>query len=460
MKTKILFLMMICAFFSFETIAQQNQPPQLQTIKTYHDLWKTKLYEVYTVKKNTGIKHGTYKSYDEDGNPLEEAIFKNNELNGPYKEYTNNVAMHGTVASLQNGLKVSANYLNGALHGNYTGYAYNSTINKNLVDVERVYDKGNIVSETEYAYNHNTNKNQVYIKRVYDKGNVISEIKYYGNGKQEYMWRFNGLFQSWYKNGQKQMEKTLKNGKENGKKTEWLENGQISVISFLTDDQLNGKATLYDPDGNLRQESNYEMGALVGTQIEYYPNDSIKVKQEYDTPDQLLSEMQYTDEGKKTQETVRINPETYLVTDYDSLSFHKMKETEKLVKKGRNDKVLKITTFYPNGKKQQLDDSDGAIYEYDENETLQLKAYPREHKMVLERANRKAFPKGEYHKYYLRQFEQYDENGQIIIYGYIGLNEKDAILGYVKCKDGAVIEENNWGDAAWSCAYLQTIYKD
>jgi antitoxin component YwqK of YwqJK toxin-antitoxin module len=310
---------------------------------------------------------------------LEEVTYKNNELNGPYKGYK------------QNKLKVSANYLNGELHGKHIEYSYNSITKKNQIDVERVYDKGD----------------------------VVSEIKYYENGKKERVWNFNGIYQSFFKNGQKQMETTFKDGEENGKRKEWLENGKII------------------------QERTYKMGALLGTQIEYYPNDSIKVKQEYDTPNQLLSEILYTEAGKKIREMVRIKPETYLMTDYDSLSFHKIKETEKLARGGRYE-ILKTTTFYPDGKKR-VNDPDGSIYEYAENGNLGLKAFPR-------KLNG---------KYYFRRFEEYDENGQITFYGYMGLDEEDNISGFVKCKNGAVTDENNWGDAASTCENLQkNFYKD
>jgi antitoxin component YwqK of YwqJK toxin-antitoxin module len=392
MKTKIL-LLMICAFFPFEMMAQQKQQaqPQLETKKTYHDYAHTKVYEVYTVKKNTGTKHGTYKSYDEYGDLLEEATYKNNVLNGPYKEYKNNLVMNGNIATTKNDVKVSANFLNGAFHGKYTEYSFNSGIKKNQVSVERVCDKGNIVSETRYGY--------------------------YEDGKPSSVCRTNGPCQTWFEDGKKRMETTFKDGKENGKRREWLENGKIS------------------------QENNYEMGALLGAQIEYYSNDTIKVKQEYDAPDQLLSEALYTEAGKKIQEKVRIKPETYLIAEYDTLTSLKIKETET----GKY-----ASTYYPTGEKKLVQDTDGSTYGYAQNGILQYKIYSKEN---LESHVR-------------RQFEDYDENGQVILYGYLiyASYSSDDLYASVTCKNGAVVKSNGNLDreyAPFSCEYLQKeFYKD
>lgn len=60
---------------------------QLETRKTYYDIYKTVVHEVYSVIKNTNTKQGEYKSYDGDGSIRVVCNFKNGNLDGTYKEY-------------------------------------------------------------------------------------------------------------------------------------------------------------------------------------------------------------------------------------------------------------------------------------------------------------------------------------------------------------------------------------
>jgi antitoxin component YwqK of YwqJK toxin-antitoxin module len=80
MKQKIL-LLTISLLLSVTAFSQA-----VKEVRHYYG--KTaKLAEVYTVKVGTGIKHGKYKKYSFDGNLILDCNYKNNYLDGEYKEY-------------------------------------------------------------------------------------------------------------------------------------------------------------------------------------------------------------------------------------------------------------------------------------------------------------------------------------------------------------------------------------
>ncbi|WP_420583117.1 hypothetical protein [Reichenbachiella sp.] len=60
---------------------------QLVEKKTYYDYYGKYLHEVYHVLAGTPTKHGSYKEYDQNGDLLVEASFKNNKLNGLLTRY-------------------------------------------------------------------------------------------------------------------------------------------------------------------------------------------------------------------------------------------------------------------------------------------------------------------------------------------------------------------------------------
>ncbi len=113
----ILLLLVGIAWLS-STLAQQ-----LENRKTYHDLYKTTVHEVYSVIKNTNTKHGEYKSYNGDGT-----------------------------------IRVLCNYKNGKLDGTYMGYyAERKTLQEHYI-----YNNGDLVEQTEYW----ANGDKIYYKKI------------------------------------------------------------------------------------------------------------------------------------------------------------------------------------------------------------------------------------------------------------------------------------------------------
>ena len=85
-------------------------------------------------------------------------------------------------------------------------------------------------SQKEYDINHIVKLNGVYVKEINDEivngevFQVVDDMKVpigkMKNGKKD------GLWTSWYENGQKESEETFKDGKRDGLGTWWYENGQ------------------------------------------------------------------------------------------------------------------------------------------------------------------------------------------------------------------------------------------
>ncbi|MBN1821281.1 MAG: hypothetical protein JW833_11220 [Prolixibacteraceae bacterium] len=99
-----------------------------------------------------------------------------------------------------------------------------------------------------------------------------------------------GLYTSWYMNGQKKCEKTYVNGKIEGKSIYWFENGQKEEESNFINDSLDGLQIMWYENGQKKQEGIYKSGNLIGSYKEWYENGQLKE--------------QWTDEDKSTIATI------------------------------------------------------------------------------------------------------------------------------------------------------------
>lgn len=147
----------------------------LQTIKTYHDPFtKKRIHEVYTVKQNTGIKHGSYKSYFEDGFLECVANFKDNVLDGACEVHERFI-LQITVGTYNNGKK----------NGEWSYYARNRTTGKKeYIEKKEMYKEDVIVANTTYypSSKKKFHAEQVgdmkYYKKWYEDGTLESEAIY------------------------------------------------------------------------------------------------------------------------------------------------------------------------------------------------------------------------------------------------------------------------------------------
>ena len=110
--------------------------------------------------------------------------------------------------------------------------------------------------QKEYDINNITERNGVYIKEISDEivngevFQVVDDMKVpigkMKNGKKD------GLWTSWYENGQKESEETFKDGKRDGLGTWWYENGQKKEeVTFKDGEMISGKK--WNKDGSVKE---------------------------------------------------------------------------------------------------------------------------------------------------------------------------------------------------------------
>ena len=132
------------------------------------------IHEVYTVKQNTGIKHGSYKSYFEDGFLECVANFKDNVLDGACEVHERFI-LQITVGTYNNGKK----------NGEWSYYARNRTTGKKeYIEKKEMYKEDVIVANTTYypSSKKKFHAEQVgdmkYYKKWYEDGTLESEAIY------------------------------------------------------------------------------------------------------------------------------------------------------------------------------------------------------------------------------------------------------------------------------------------
>lgn len=76
--------------------------------------------------------------------------------------------------------------------------------------------------------------------------------------------REDGVRVEWSEAGKKLAERTYKAGKLHGRSTEWMPDGKTAKQTEFADDVRNGIETIYHPTGNKKSEGRYKHDALVG----------------------------------------------------------------------------------------------------------------------------------------------------------------------------------------------------
>jgi antitoxin component YwqK of YwqJK toxin-antitoxin module len=116
---------------------------------------------------------------------------------------------------------------------------------------------------------NNPDKEEGIFKTFYENGNIKSEQNYLN-------WKFNGKWKIFYENGNIKSENNYQEGKLNGESKEFYENGNIKSENNYQDDKLNGESKEFFQDGNIMSLKNYLNNRTDGTQIEWYNNGQIK----------------------------------------------------------------------------------------------------------------------------------------------------------------------------------------
>ena len=120
---------------------------------------------------------------------------------------------------------------------------------------------------------------KVYMGNIRDGKKEGKWVSYYhSTGKKEWEDTFkdgklDGLWNVWYRNGQKRSKGTFKDGKKDGLETQWYKNGQKKLEVTFKDEKEDGLVTEWNENGQKWLETNYKGGEKIGmTHYEYYKN--------------------------------------------------------------------------------------------------------------------------------------------------------------------------------------------
>ena len=209
-----------------------NDGPHLEY---FHDKKRQVKFELHIIN---GERHGSYKSYYENGQIELECNYINGELDGIYKSYF-----------INGQIETDCNYINGKKHGLYKTYFIN----------------GQIETDCNYI---NGKKHGLY-KTYYVNGNLKNEL-YYKNGNED------GQFHSFYANKANYREGDFD---ENGLVKEYFKNGNLK---FLKD---KNKYTFYDEDNNLKCETHIKGSyGFLGIWKNYREDGTIEYELDFDDP--------------------------------------------------------------------------------------------------------------------------------------------------------------------------------
>jgi antitoxin component YwqK of YwqJK toxin-antitoxin module len=269
MKTFFTTLHVACSISAFS----QN----LRTVTTYHDYLQTKKNEVYTAEPNTLSKQGSYKRYDELGTLIEEATYKNNNLNGVRKIYydASLANSHSKPTDYYGKLFAVENYVNGVLEGTSKEYQYLKGQQALLKDI--VYKNGKEDKLVEYHM-----ESSIIASYEIDNGDCYSNFK-------------SGAKESVYKRV---------NGNIHGKYVKYFENGKVASEGEYNNGSKTGVWKNYFENGALKSEENdAKIGECTVSLIKEYSEQALPVKEIKLVGANQIQEIAYFENGKKKSES-------------------------------------------------------------------------------------------------------------------------------------------------------------
>lgn len=118
---------------------------------------------------------------------------------------------------------------------------------------------------------------------------------------------FNGLQIDWYSNGNKGHEGSFKNDNKEGLHIWWYENGQKKEEAYFSNNLLNGKQTRWYENGNLLDSINNKDNKTNGKFTEYYENGNKKRDGTYIGGNPVGLYTWYYENGNKSEESNFLN---------------------------------------------------------------------------------------------------------------------------------------------------------
>lgn len=122
------------------------------------------------------------------------------------------------------------------------------------------------------SWYENGNKSAEYTYKDGQKEGLCTIWYENGNKKNEYTLKdgkLEGKWTKWFENGYKYVEYTYKAGKKDGFWTSWYANGKKEEEGYYKDDKKDGKYTLWYENGNIKAEGSYKAGKSDGKYTEW-----------------------------------------------------------------------------------------------------------------------------------------------------------------------------------------------
>ena len=192
----------------------------------------------YTKDTNKPYSGQVFSLYD-DGKKKEEGTYKNGKPDGLWKEW------------YENGQKKYEGSFKDGFRNGFWSY-WNEEGEKTS---EINYKNGKKNGLRFYWWEYDNDK--IMTEEIYKDGEIISDKEWYYNGNKEFEKSYkdgkpDGLWKEWYENGQKKYEGSFKDGFRNGFWTYWYENGQKEIEFSYKKIKPNGIWTYWDRNDGKR----------------------------------------------------------------------------------------------------------------------------------------------------------------------------------------------------------------
>ena len=114
---------------------------------------------------------------------------------------------------------------------------------------------------------------------------------------------FTGRAESFYENGQEELESNYKDGKSDGIWTGWYENGHKKGEAKFKDGKADGLRTFWYENGQIESEVNLKDGKQDGIETHWYENGQYLKEQRNWKDGKLMSIVAWKPDGEKCPET-------------------------------------------------------------------------------------------------------------------------------------------------------------
>lgn len=211
-------------------------------------------YEKINRYNSDGLKEGVWKTFNEEGNLVEEKTYKNGKLNGYVKNYN------------------SSGFLISTFRYENDEPVENKNQAEKDVEIKEEYDElGNLIFQGGFFFDtpigihryYNSNGNVIKSKVYNTNGNLLSEGIINNDGSKHGKWT------EYFEEGNIQAEGNFLNDKKNGRWTYYHKNGKIQQTGSYINGNLTGLWKWFHENGSLLMEETFILGLEDGESIEY-----------------------------------------------------------------------------------------------------------------------------------------------------------------------------------------------